>query len=94
MDAYYEKKKDEIKLTEEELKIVKNALLEPILNMKIENTNNDLFNGLINNQNKVEEKKDNPIIDNNRINNINNNNIIKYRILISNIFNYSYCFIL
>ena len=74
VDAYYEKKKDEIKLTEEELKIVKNALLEPILNMKIENTNNDLFNGLINNQNKEEEKKDNPIIDNNRINNINNNN--------------------
>ncbi len=74
VDAYYEKKKDEIKLTEEELKIVKNALLEPIINMKIENTNNDLFTGIINNQNKEEEKKDNPLMDNNRINNINNNN--------------------
>ena len=42
--------------------------------MKIENTNNDLFNGIINNQNKEEEKKDNPLMDNNRINNINNNN--------------------
>lgn len=74
VDAYYEKKKDEIKLTEEELKIVKNALLEPILSMKMENTNNDIFNGIINNQNKEEEKKENPIIDNTINNNVNNNN--------------------